>query len=74
MTMNLRSSPTRGRPPGFEVVLVIEGCAELNNLEIGGGLPDFKGLADAIQRRTNAGRDHDPRHLRILGSAESSGF
>jgi hypothetical protein len=59
------------RPPGLEVVLVIEGGAELIDLEIGGGVPNFKGLADAIQWRTNVSSDHDPHNLRILGSKSS---
>jgi hypothetical protein len=36
-------------------VLVIEGGAELIDLKFGGGLPDFKVLADGIERRANVG-------------------
>jgi hypothetical protein len=52
---------------GFEVVLVVEGGAQLADLEFCGGLPDFEALTDGIERRADMnGVDH-PLNLAILG-------
>jgi hypothetical protein len=38
------------RSTGLEVVLVTEGGAKLIDLELLGGVPDFKGLGERIER------------------------
>lgn len=58
-------------PPSFEVVLGIEGSAELVNFKFGVGLPDFEALADLIARRADIGGFHDTPNLALLGAKSS---
>lgn len=54
------------RSTGLEVVLVIEGGAKLIDLELLGGVPDFKGLGERIERRANVSGYHDAVDLAIF--------
>jgi len=54
------------RSTGLEVVLVIEGGAKLIDLEFLGGVPDFKGLGERIERRANVSGYHDAVDLAIF--------
>ncbi len=50
----------------LEMVLVIEGGAQLVDLEFRGGLPDFQALGAGIHRRADVGAVHDPANLAVL--------
>jgi hypothetical protein len=56
-----------GGPSGCEVVLVIEGRAELIDLKFSSVLPYFKILADRIEKGVNVISYHNSPNLRVLG-------
>lgn len=53
---------------GFEVIPVIEGGAQLDYLELGGGMPDFEAVGDLVERRPDVSGLHYPSDLPVLGA------